>query len=181
MKLLFVRHGQTDWNVKKLAQGQKDIMLNDTGIEQAKTVREKLKFENIDAIFSSPLKRAAITARIINEYHNLQIDYTDFLKERNFGPLEGNSFNDDEWYKCWNYDMNTEYENGECVQDFFKRIHIFLDEIAEKYAGKTVLLVSHGGVSMAVDAYFNGTVHGNEVPNLFIKNCDVVEYSTKNN
>ena len=64
-KLFIVRHGETDWNVKKLLQGKTDIELNENGIKQAEELIYKLDFNNIDIVISSPLKRAKQTATII--------------------------------------------------------------------------------------------------------------------
>lgn len=177
MKILFVRHGETDWNIEKRAQGRKDIELNQNGVMQALEVKERLKDVKIDKIFASPLKRAMKTAEIINENHSLEIISEQALIERNFGPLEGHQFHGNQWFECWNYDLNTQYDmNGECVREFFKRVHLFLDKLLKEDKYETVLLVSHGGVSMAVDSYFNGIVHGEELPDLKMKNCDVREY-----
>ena len=63
--LYIVRHGQTDWNVRQLRQGRTDIELNETGIEQAMELRDKLKSVKIDVCYASPLKRAMKTAQII--------------------------------------------------------------------------------------------------------------------
>ena len=178
MKILFVRHGQTDWNIEKRAQGHNDIELNKTGIEQAYEVKEQLKNIKIDRIYASPLKRALKTAVIINEAHNVELCVENALIERNFGQIEGTCFEGNQWYECWNYDLNTKYEmGGECVQDFFKRIHDFLDNLSEKSSDETVLIVSHGGVGIGVDAYFNGIVYGEDIPELRMKNCEVVEYN----
>ena len=65
MTIILVRHGQTDWNLKKLMQGRTDIPLNETGRVQALEVKEKLKNERIDICFSSPLSRTLTTAKII--------------------------------------------------------------------------------------------------------------------
>ena len=58
MGLYFVRHGQTDWNVRGKLQGKSDIALNETGRLQAVETREKLKQVAMDAIYCSPLMRA---------------------------------------------------------------------------------------------------------------------------
>lgn len=67
MKFYVVRHGQTDWNAEGRIQGKTDIELNETGIEQARQLKELIKDYNIDLIISSPLKRTRKTAEIINE------------------------------------------------------------------------------------------------------------------
>ncbi len=66
MKILFVRHGQTDLNNPRRMQGISDLELNEIGINQAEVVRKKLEKYNIDFIIVSPLKRAVQTAKIIN-------------------------------------------------------------------------------------------------------------------
>lgn len=63
MRLILVRHGQTDWNLKHLMQGMTDIPLNETGKMQAFNVKEKLKNVKLDICFSSPLSRAIETAK----------------------------------------------------------------------------------------------------------------------
>ena len=64
MKLYIARHGQTDWNLKGLAQGQVDTPLNNTGVHQAEALRGKLKSYDFDICYCSPLQRAAKTAEI---------------------------------------------------------------------------------------------------------------------
>ena len=74
MKLFFIRHGQTDWNVKGKIQGSCDIELNDTGIIQAeelsnKVLENKYKFTKI---YSSPQRRAVKTAEILSKVTNVE-------------------------------------------------------------------------------------------------------------
>ena len=70
MKILLVRHGETDFNKNKLIQGHSDIVLNKTGKEQAIDAGQKITDFNIDAAFSSPLKRALETAQLMLENSN---------------------------------------------------------------------------------------------------------------
>jgi alpha-ribazole phosphatase len=55
--IYLVRHGETEWNVKKITQGQSESYLTEKGVEQAKETAEKLKDVKFDAIFSSDLNR----------------------------------------------------------------------------------------------------------------------------
>lgn len=73
MKIYFVRHGQTDWNIQHRLQGSADIPLNKTGINQAQILKEKINNLDIDFIISSPLKRAVDTANIINSDKHLPL------------------------------------------------------------------------------------------------------------
>ena len=62
----FLRHGETDWNKQQRIMGQSDVPLNKNGVLQAKTAAEKIQVLPIDAIVTSPLKRAYATAEIIS-------------------------------------------------------------------------------------------------------------------
>ena len=177
MELLVVRHGQTDWNLLHKAQGQTDIELNETGIEQAYEISNKLKNTDIDLIISSPLKRAMQTANIIRSNRNISILIDARIIERNFGELEGLSADEIDFASLWDCDKDCIIERGESIKDMFSRVYLFLDEILKKYKDKRILLVTHGGVSMVINSYFNGIPANKNIFNLMIGNCEVVKFS----
>lgn len=176
MRLLVVRHGRTDWNNLKKIQGAADIELNEEGIKQAEEVSQKLANEKIDLIISSPLKRTRKTSKIINKGRNIKIIYDDRIKERDYGEFEGLQKSDFNYIDFWTYSKNLKYEKAENIQDFFKRVYEFLDEVKEKYKDKTVLIVIHGGVSVIVNSYFNGMPPEGTPTKGAFKNCEVKEY-----
>lgn len=91
-RFLFIRHGETDWNVQGLMQGSNDIPLNQHGIEQAFFAAAQLKDFPIRKIISSPQIRAKRTAEIISQSFGAAIHLEDGLRERNFGDYEGKAF-----------------------------------------------------------------------------------------
>ena len=169
--LFITRHGETDWNLYGKVQGKADMELNAKGIEQAKETMEKLKEENIDFIICSPLKRARQTAEIINAEKNIPIIFDKRISERDFGEMEGMSKDDFDFQAFWSYEKNVTYEKAENIRVFFNRIFLFLDEIK-----KNILLVTHGGVSIAVNCYFNGIPESGACLPLCIKNCEVKSF-----
>lgn len=178
MAILFIRHGQTDWNVQKKVQGKADIELNENGIEQAKSTSEKLKNEKIDIIISSPLKRAKKTAEIINQTLKCPIIYEDGIAERDFGEFEGKKRIDFDFEGFWSYKKNLKYDRAENIRDFFDRIYTTLDEIVEKYEGKNILIVSHGGVSIPIRCYFNGIPDQETlISPSGLHNCEVIKFN----
>lgn len=177
MKLLITRHGQTDWNVQGRIQGKTDIELNSIGRQQAKIAGEKLKNQEIDVIIASPLKRAAITAQLIVGDRKIPIIYDKRIEERGFGEFEGKTKEEFNLEEIWNYKLNKQYENAESVGTLFNRVYQFLDEIKEKYKDKTVLVVSHGGITVPIRVYCEGMPEGIEVLRGFgIGNCEIREY-----
>ena len=147
--VFFVRHGQTDWNLKRLLQGRDEIPLNETGLSQASWVAEKIKEAcqrtelKFDKVVSSPLCRASVTARKIAD----AIGCKDFsiderLIERDFGEISGKE-----------YDMGAKYITGndesvsglENVEDVYLRMRSFVTENATK--GKKIIAVSHGSAT----------------------------------
>ena len=173
MKIYVTRHGQTDWNVQGKTQGRADIELNEVGIKQAKQTKEELKNVDIDLIICSPLKRAKQTAEIINEGRNIQIIFDNQIIERNFGEFEGKKIKFDEF---WDYNAHPRYQRAETIQEIISRISNFLDKIKEEYKDKNVLLVTHGGVSIAINCYFKGIPEDGKLINYCLHNCEVQEF-----
>ncbi|MCG7335942.1 histidine phosphatase family protein [Sporosarcina sp. ACRSM] len=140
----FVRHGVTAWNKEKRAQGSSDIPLDEEGIEMAERVAERLSSEQWDIVYTSPQLRAKQTAEMIAErLPNLPF-HTDFrLREVGGGLIEGTTEAERiaKWGEAWReLDLGTEpYE------EVIARGADFLEEMKEKYPGKRILVISHGG------------------------------------
>ncbi len=89
MRVIFVRHCLTDWNVKKILQGYIDIPLNVAGLRQAEGLAEALAMQQVSEIVSSDLSRAAQTAAPIGMRLGLKVRCDKRLRECSFGRLEG--------------------------------------------------------------------------------------------
>lgn len=175
MKLYIVRHGQTDGNVNKIMDGVRDIDLNENGIEQAKTTRDTLKNIDFDLVICSPLSRTKHTMEIININHT-EVIFDCRIKERDCGEFTGKSFDSLDRNLYWNYFDKTCYEKAESMEHLFNRVYLFLDEIKEKYKDKTILLVTHEGITKVINCYFNGIPEDGNLQTLGLKNCEVKEY-----
>ena len=175
--IYIVRHGQTDWNLEGRTQGHSDIPLNQTGINQANIIKEKLKNIKFDKVFSSPLKRAYETANIIT---NGEITKDDRLVERFGGKLEGKLSKENPKDIRYN-DPNENRYGIENILDFRKRIFDFFDEITTKYSDENILVVTHAGVSIYAKVYFEGEPIDNNYVSLKLKNCEVLIYNKKLN
>ncbi|TNE97341.1 MAG: histidine phosphatase family protein [Deltaproteobacteria bacterium] len=148
------RHGQTDWNLEQRCQGSTDIPLNHTGIEQAKGLAEFMKDIHLDVVFSSHLKRAHETAKIITESKKIPLIVEKDLRETFFGEMEGkfmtdivshvgedfwNSFRDFE-----NTDPNLSLPGGETRGSVVERMSGVLDKIILEGQYKSVGISTHG-------------------------------------
>ena len=172
MKIYIVRHGQTNHNLKKIYSNE-DEDLNSKGINQANKLKEQIKKIDYDIIISSPLIRAKHTSMIINAKNkNILIDNR--LEERNPGDLNGKPISYTNREEYWNYYTKIKYGTSENIQDFFKRVYDFLDELKTKNY-KSVLIVAHSGVSKAFSGYFEGIQNGKFL-NKGLKNCEIKEY-----
>ena len=176
MRVLIIRHGETDWNKKRLIQGTIDIPLNDEGRAQALSAHDALKDEKIDAVFVSPLIRTRQTADIVVSGKNVPIIYDERIAERKFGIAEGMSIDDIDFEATWLPNKPPLYDGMETFEMLYGRISSFFDEIYEKYSDKTVLVVTHGGVSIVCGYYFCGPPKTDR-REYFCKNCVVKEYN----
>lgn len=151
----FLRHGETDWNVRQVMQGFTDIPLNDTGRRQAETVAPLIATLPITKIIASPLSRALETARIVNSQLGVPLDVAEGLKERNFGIFEGRTLSEVEMIK---QDMHARGlpveengypcpEGGESYADFKQRVMATIaEQLADVASHENILFVAHGGL-----------------------------------
>lgn len=145
MKLIMVRHGETEDNLKQILAGHLPGKLTLNGKEQARRVALRLKDEQIDAIYSSDLKRAKDTALEIAKFHpKTKIHFTKELRETDFGDLTG--------MDPKNVDWKNLPTNVETLDQIYVRGKKFLDKIYHKHKDKTVLFVCHGGIKGAITA-----------------------------
>ena len=94
MQIVLVRHGATDWNLQGRCQGSTDRDLSDVGIRQAEQIAELLSEQEINAIYSSSLRRAQQTAERISQPHKLPVLIEEDVRELDHGELEGLTFNE---------------------------------------------------------------------------------------
>ncbi|MBU2103864.1 histidine phosphatase family protein [Patescibacteria group bacterium] len=172
-KAYFVRHGQTQFNVDRRITGHVDIPLTNEGIDQAKKAAQELP-EDCAEIFSSDSLRCRQTAEILNEGRNLPVTFDARLRERHFGSLEGQLWDDaDPSGEIWEADKNQRYDyrqyGGEAVTDVQQRVEECIRDIKGKCTGKP-LVVTSGGVIRLLKNKLHGEVHGN------IKNSSVHEF-----
>ena len=181
MKLIFIRHGQTDWNVQGKIQGSYDSELNATGIEQAMSLSEKLFNLNykFSKIYSSPQKRALKTAEILSKSSNVDYISVKDLQEMNMGKWEGLSWREVEEnypneYKEWHLNRRyTKTPEGESYQDMLERVLKAIHKIINEN-NENVVIVSHSAVIMCLQCYVTNTPF-NEMLKFKTKNATITE------
>ncbi|HEV2601782.1 MAG TPA: histidine phosphatase family protein [Candidatus Babeliales bacterium] len=142
----FIRHGQTDWNLKEVWQGWTDIPLNETGHDQARSAVSILSEKGISRIVTSPLVRAHKTAEIINEHLRVPVRVVEGLKECSLGILEGTV--KDKAIMSIDLHHVALIGKGEHPDEFKARIAGALHDVLDPE--HTTLIVAHGGVYWAI-------------------------------
>lgn len=161
-EIIFVRHGQTDFNKQRLYFGHLDPKLNETGINQLKNTKKLLhKLEkNISKVYSSDLKRCVESMKLLEIDEEVEKILTEDLREMNFGVLEGKTFEEakeefpgfvenlkNNWKKL-------RFDGSESVEDLYFRVSDKLSKIAEENKGEKILVVAHAGVIQSLLSYY---------------------------
>ena len=154
MRLILIRHGETEWNVSGRYQGQTDIPLSDRGRAQAEALGRRFASIPVDAVYSSPLQRAYDTAAAIARVKGLPIQKADGLKELDFGEWDGNTkeVNEEKFGEAFTRYRIEPFHYpmpGEGTLNRAKlRVGAALEDIKELYrhTDKTVVVVAHGGI-----------------------------------
>ena len=159
-RIYLTRHGETEWNLRKIMQGWQDSDLTDLGRQQAKWLGNRLSKIEFEAVYSSPLNRALETAKIIKKDGFEDIIIKDYLKEMGFGPWEGKT--SVEIKKDYNEAYSNFWEkphlySGEVCESYYDvrdRVMLLMKEIIERH-DDNVLIVTHTVVIKIIMAYFD--------------------------
>lgn len=174
MKLYIARHGETAWNVENRVSGRTDIPLTDRGLEQAKLLAENAKGRGIEVILASPLLRARQTAQAVSDAIGVPVEIDERLIELDFGVFEGGPRTDPD-FQYTRTQFPTRYPGGESAFRLAHRVYSCIEDVKRSYAGRTVLLVCHGGVCRMVRSYFMD-LSNDEYSHYYAPNAELVEY-----
>ncbi|MEZ0347674.1 MAG: histidine phosphatase family protein [Thermus sp.] len=152
-ELWLIRHGETEWNVKKRFQGHLDVPLSPVGIGQAFRLAQRLARSRLpfDGLFSSDLRRARETAEPLAAVLGLPLQTTPLLREIDVGELAGLARDEAEarfpdfMQRAQEDPWHTPRPGGESMADLAQRLLVFLETLPP---GRH-LLVTHGGVIRA--------------------------------
>ena len=178
--LVLVRHGQSEWNLKNLFTGWRDVDLTEKGIAEARAAGRKLKALGItfDIAFTSDLKRAQNTLTLILEemgQTGLQVIRNLALNERDYGDLSGLNKDDARarWGKeqvhVWRRSYDVQPPGGESLKDTVARaLPYYVQEILPRVMrGERVLVAAHGNslraLVMVLDRLTPDTIPGMEL------------------
>lgn len=151
-RIIAIRHGETAWNVDTRLQGQIDIPLNDRGRDQARRAGLALQHDAPQVLVSSDLARALDTARAVAAATGLVAETDPGLRERHFGDWQGHTYAEvaerfPEASERWRRrEPDFGPPGGETLQAFFDRCVATATRLAQQHAGRTLVLVAHGGV-----------------------------------
>ncbi len=161
--LIFVRHGETEWNREKRFQGgSSDVPLSPFGRLQGQDIARVFLRDKIAMLLSSPMVRAKETAEMIASENRVQVQVVEQLRELNFGVYEGKLESElerdfGEEYRKWresNYTLAP--PGGESLADARDRAKAVID-IAFPYLTKgSVIICAHQGINMAIKAFITG-------------------------
>jgi len=146
-----VRHGITEFNSARRFAGYSDVELSATGYRQVERLRDRLVDDKIDAVYSSDLRRALVTAEVISSKHKVDIATCPELREVNYGDVEGLTFDEighlypEVAESIANFSLRLEFPGGESLEKFTERTSRFLDKLKRHEPSQTILIVSHGG------------------------------------
>jgi broad specificity phosphatase PhoE len=147
-EIILARHGETEWNVQEVFRGRVDVKLNETGLRQAELLAEYLSGVKIDAIYSSPLKRAFRTAEIIASPHKLKVEIAAGLIDFDYGKWQGLPHQEvkrryKKLYLQWLKNPHlVQMPDGESLNDVRERALGVVKEAVTKHQ-ENIALVSH--------------------------------------
>lgn len=150
MRMIIVRHGESEWNRIHRYQGQLDAPLSELGIEQARKVAERLRGEQVDCIYTSPLQRCSHTANIIaNDHPNVPKHEDPALMEIHHGEWQG-KYADEvhatyaEGLQEWRiHPMRSQMPGGESFSNVLKRTVEFKERVLANHKDQTIIVCTH--------------------------------------
>ncbi len=145
VKIIYFVHGSTYDNASGKCSGWKQVELNELGKEQAINLGKLTQDIKFDIIYTSDLIRAIDSANLA--WPNANKIQDSRLRECNYGDYDG----EDKTLVVYENYIDKAFPNGESLKDVEKRILNFINDIKEKYEGKTIAIVAHRAPQLALE------------------------------
>jgi broad specificity phosphatase PhoE len=159
MKVVLIRHAETDYNREGRVQGQSDAPLNDRGMAQALCLARSFTGQPVDAIFSSPLKRAWQTAEAIASELGLEVQAESALIEIDAGAMDGLTGTElrerfPDFMQAWSNGLaaGEALPGGESLEAVQQRAWAFVESLRDRNELNLALCVTHNFALMSVIA-----------------------------
>jgi broad specificity phosphatase PhoE len=190
-RLIIVRHAESAHNLQNRIQGHHDSGLTKKGLSQARRLAERIRHFHIDKIYSSDLGRAySTTVEITRHLKHVKIIRDPKLREIRLGDWEGKTHDEvdalyERGYQKWLKKPSAMViPNAERVERFRRRVTGQVRRIARRELGKTVLLVTHGGVITALladwlKADFDRVLRGLQIDNTSLTFVEIAPANVK--
>src|SRR4051794_35837551 len=180
--LLLIRHGETDWNRDGRWQGQTGPGLNDVGRRQAAALAKRLGGSHAAGLASSDLPRAMETAAVLGESLGLEPEPEPGLREVDVGSWAGMTRHevsqaDPDGFERWTHGQ-AGWEGGETYDEMHRRAIATLRRLEQRFAGRTLLVVTHGGIVRAAAAHAAGHERHDRRRFLGVDNCSLTVVET---
>jgi len=160
LEILLIRHGQTDWNRDRRIMGRKPVPLNSAGRKEARHLAKALKGIPIDAIYTSPVKRAVETAEHLLDGRKVKVRHAEEMAEIDYGLWIGKTFEEVIPEKAFHVYHKTPREaqapGGEHMKDVYERTIRFIEKIRRRHKKGRVVVVSHADVIKTVLVHYLG-------------------------
>lgn len=186
MRLILVRHGESEWNRIGRYQGQLDAPLSDLGLRQAEALADRLSTETLDAIYTSPLQRARRTAEAIARRHpDVPFEESAALLEIHHGDWQGLYADDvrekyaEELEEWRTFPTRAQMPNGESFSNILKRTLNFRERVCREFGSDATVVVSTHDVVVKILIAEALGMHMDRINRLWITNASisVVEYT----
>jgi len=181
MEIIFVRHAETKNNVDGIIQGPEHGDINEKGEKEMEKVTKMLMHEKIDVFYSSDIPRCKITSESINKYHNLEIIFTELIREKYNGDWTGKNYKHVSWDQLEGTFETRKVNNGESLIEVRSRARQFIKELFNKYGetDKKILVVTHGAFLKILIGDLLGMEIKKSIFNLKINHCSPIRVSFK--
>ncbi|MCA9937856.1 MAG: histidine phosphatase family protein [Anaerolineales bacterium] len=155
---LLIRHAQTNWNVAGRWQGQMDVPLNETGVAQAGALARRLRDYPITAVYSSDLRRAAQTARVVGRALGVSVVLDVAWRERHAGIFHSMTTAElaAHYPQARQNGLLMHPPGGESHADVHQRVMCAYQNLLQRHAGEMIAIVSHGGTLRMLLGYVLG-------------------------
>lgn len=187
--IYLLRHGESEWNILKKIQGSKDSELTEKGKKQGLCAGKSLKDKDITSIYSSNLKRAKLTSKIVGKELNVDPIVENELREMCYGIIEGKTDEEvkkvfREEYKLWERTPEKfKIEGSETLREVQNRGMSVIERILEKDSSENILIVSHetiittiilGLLGIDLDNYKNFSLNNTGITHISIEENNIL-------